>query len=607
MLLAGLATAGATLAQPECIARPASAPCRAEGVAVKGGDTLVLPAGAYGDTKVRNGATLVLQQGAYEFCGLHVSRGGSLRFAGPATIVVAGDVRFGNAAVVGPALGASISPCDVEWAVHGARVVIQRHADVRLALCAPKASLRVNKGANLVGTFVAAEEHVRRATIQPCASTTTSTTTTTMPGTTCGNAVRDLPEACDDGNADPGDGCRPDCTPTPCAEGIRDPHASCPIGGGACDVLPPTCPATPAACTITGEEVHDVIAFLADDAQEGRDNLTPASLRVQEHLVSRLQTFAVGGAADGGFRQPFAQGTNLLARLPGRDPSQRETVVVGAHYDHLGAFGAAVYNGATDNAGGTAAVLAVGRALARLPVPPARPVVLALWDAEEDGLLGSEHYVADPAVPIGDTIAYVNLDIVGSSPVQGFRRETFAVGLDTSPAFPALLADVTAGDPLAVGGLSAIFGQGRSDYAPFLAASVPVLFFSDTTGGCYHTPGDDLATVHVGKALRTAWIAFRLVTALADADARPAFTAEQPIPTFADAVTLEAALVRGLCNAAASGLAPADIARVEGWVAQLEAIVSAGPGAFRPPDAVAVGFLALDAISLLTSLPCQAN
>ena len=100
-----------------------------------------------------------------------------------------------------------------------------------------------------------------------------------------------------------------------------------------------------------------------------------------------------------------------------------------------------VFNGATDNAGGVAAVLAIGRALARRPL--SRPVVLALWDAEEDGLVGSIAYVGMPAVPIADTIAYLNLDIVGSSPAQGFRRATFLLGIDTSPAFPALVASVT--------------------------------------------------------------------------------------------------------------------------------------------------------------------
>jgi hypothetical protein len=297
----------------------------------------------------------------------------------------------------------------------------------------------------------------------------------------------------------------------------------------------------------------------------------------------------------------------VLARIPAADPNVTETVVVGAHYDHLGAPGGLVYNGATDNAAGVAIVLAVGRALAMLPAPLSRPVLLALWDAEEDGLLGSTAYVAAPAVAIADTVAYVNVDIAGASLVRGLRRQTFVVGRDTSAAFPPLLAAAFGGDPLAVGDFGAIFGQGRSDYAPFLAARVPILFFSDTTGGCYHTPGDDAAIVHVGKAVRTAWLVLRVVRALTEGLERPAFRDPLPLVTYADAVTLRAIFERSLCEAAASGLQPDDEAQVRAWIGELDAVLARGPAAFSDVDLAAVGQMAVTAVSILTSLPCQRN
>lgn len=359
-------------------------------------------------------------------------------------------------------------------------------------------------------------------------------------------------------------------------------------------------------CTITGGEITDVIAYLADDAQEGRNNLSPASGRVKQYLIERLQAFAVGAAPGGGFEQPFAAGTNLIARIPAADPKVSETIVLGAHYDHLGIDGAAVYNGATDNAAGVAAVLAVGRALANLPTPPPRPIILALWDAEEDGLLGSTAYTASPAVALADTVAYVNIDIAGSNPVVGWRRETFVIGRDTSDAFPSLLAGV-GGDPLALQALGAIFGQGRSDYLPFLGARVPTLFFSDATGGCYHTVADDLGTVHVGKVLRTAWLIFRLVRALADTPARPTFRDQTPPVTFDDAVTLRAALERSLCDATGSGVQATQQATIADWITQLDAIVARGPAAFTDVDLGTVGQIAVNGVSLLASLPCQRN
>jgi hypothetical protein len=235
--------------------------------------------------------------------------------------------------------------------------------------------------------------------------------------------------------------------------------------------------------------------------------------------------------------------------------------------------------------------------------------LLALWDAEEDGLLGSKAYVASPRIPIADTVAYINMDIIGANPVQGFRRNVFVVGVDTSPQFLDLLDSVAADlrEGLVPRGLGAIFGQGRSDYQPFLDAGVPTLFLSDTTGGCYHTPGDDLAVVHIGKALRTAWIVYRIVQEIGFNPIRPTFSSPNALPTYRDAITLKGAFLDGLCDAEASGLTPADVTQVGGWIDQLDAILTAGPAAFDSADAITVGTSALDAVDLLTSLRCQAN
>ena len=105
--------------------------------------------------------------------------------------------------------------------------------------------------------------------------------------------------------------------------------------------------------------------------------------------------------------QPFPGGTNVVAVIPGTDLAD-EYVVVGAHYDHLGnscrvppgSPTDTICNGATDNATGVAAVLPIARSIAAQPTKPRRSVVLALWDSEEDGLLGSLFYVQNPLVPL---------------------------------------------------------------------------------------------------------------------------------------------------------------------------------------------------------------
>ena len=112
-----------------------------------------------------------------------------------------------------------------------------------------------------------------------------------------------------------------------------------------------------------------------------------------------LDTSKTGDAA---YRQAFTDGTNVLGLIPGKD-LPNEYVIVGGHYDHLGTScrnaspADTICNGATDNAAGAAAALEVGRALASIPGGPHRSVIVALWDREEDGLLGSQVLHATPA------------------------------------------------------------------------------------------------------------------------------------------------------------------------------------------------------------------
>jgi Zn-dependent M28 family amino/carboxypeptidase len=111
----------------------------------------------------------------------------------------------------------------------------------------------------------------------------------------------------------------------------------------------------------------------------------------------------------------------VIGILPGRDPVLRnQTVILGAHYDHLGlgGFGSLdpdsagrVHNGADDNASGIAGLIQVAARLAASP--PARTVVFIAFSGEELGLLGSAHYVKEPIYPLDGTLAMINLDMVG--------------------------------------------------------------------------------------------------------------------------------------------------------------------------------------------------
>ena len=224
---------------------------------------------------------------------------------------------------------------------------------------------------------------------------------------------------------------------------------------------------------------------------------------------------------------------NVLALAEADAPAGGEMVVVGAHLDHDGTDDdGRVYNGADDNASGTAAVLAVAAAFARAAEAGERPrrrIVFALWNAEEKGSLGSEEYVASP-VPAGRVVANLNLDMIGRAEdvpdpadprFRGFRRTRAAANANTlhvlgysrSPDLAALARRANRSIGLKLKLEYDTGAQGllrRSDNWPFLQRSIPALFFTTGLHPDYHTPDDDVERIDVAKLERIAELVGRL-------------------------------------------------------------------------------------------------
>jgi Zn-dependent M28 family amino/carboxypeptidase len=124
---------------------------------------------------------------------------------------------------------------------------------------------------------------------------------------------------------------------------------------------------------------------------------------------------------------------NVLARWPGRGALAREAVLIGGHYDHFGigapVKGDSIYNGAEDNASGTAGVLATAEAFVRSGVHPARSLVFVGFAAEESGLIGSQALATNPPFPLRDMAAILNLDVLN---LYGRTRDFSALGLEQS-------------------------------------------------------------------------------------------------------------------------------------------------------------------------------
>lgn len=182
-------------------------------------------------------------------------------------------------------------------------------------------------------------------------------------------------------------------------------------------------------------------------------------------------------------------GFNVLALLPGSDPTLRkECVVLGAHLDHCGPW-PRLLPGADDNASGSAAVLMCARAAARLRPRPARTLVFVWFGGEEMGLLGAKHLTAHFPSSLGRPVAVLNLDMVGAG-----NGAFVAAGKNHPKVYAALEKARDLVEPAFTleAGLSQ--GEARADHGPFLEAKIPAvsLFGMGGTHVGYHTPKDSL-------------------------------------------------------------------------------------------------------------------
>lgn len=272
----------------------------------------------------------------------------------------------------------------------------------------------------------------------------------------------------------------------------------------------------PDPASITGE-LNGTLAhvrYLSDDLLEGRAVATRGERCAGDYIAARFaeiglqpagrngtwfQSWTVssndprGGAVHGEAR-------NVVALLPGSGPHRTQSLVIGAHYDHLGFGGAGslspdatgtVHNGADDNASGTAVLIEAARALASGP-PLAQDILFIAFTGEERGLWGSAHYVSSPLLPLEGTVAMLNLDMVGR-----VRDGLLTVmGTGTAEEWEEILERANAGTASPLDLRFNSDGFGASDHTSFHARGIPVLHFFSNTHPEYHRVEDDWELVN---------------------------------------------------------------------------------------------------------------
>ena len=286
-------------------------------------------------------------------------------------------------------------------------------------------------------------------------------------------------------------------------------------------------------------EAH--IGFLAADELNGREASTEEGRIASNYIQSYLMTLGLEPWDGKSYFQPFAayrkerqkKGRytvhpdsihelektvhqrlpmrNVLARIVGRKAD--ECVIIGAHFDHLGIDpmldGDRIYNGADDNASGVAAVLQIARAFVVSGVQPERTVIFALWDGEEKGLLGSEHFVLNHP-DIKSVKGYINFDMIGRNHNESVPEHVVYFYTQSHPVFEQWLRndidrygfnlkpDYRAWDrPI-----------GGSDNGSFAKRDIPIIWYHTDGHPDYHMPSDHTELINWEKTVDITKAAF---------------------------------------------------------------------------------------------------
>jgi acetylornithine deacetylase/succinyl-diaminopimelate desuccinylase-like protein len=216
---------------------------------------------------------------------------------------------------------------------------------------------------------------------------------------------------------------------------------------------------------------------------------------------------------------------NVVAVWDGEGPRADETIVIGAHYDHLGYGGPGsakpgsreIHNGADDNASGVAVMLEVARRLVALEKRLPRRVVFIAFTGEERGLLGSAHYVANPVVPLEKTIAMLNMDMVGRLK----DNKLIVHGTGSAEAFDMLVKRLNAQHGFQL--IQKASGFGPSDHTSFYEKKIPVLHFFTGAHQDYHRPSDDYDKLNAEGMRRIASLVADITVAITEAEAKPEY------------------------------------------------------------------------------------
>lgn len=279
---------------------------------------------------------------------------------------------------------------------------------------------------------------------------------------------------------------------------------------------------------VTQEVVNQMLKVSPIKAGDAKlDNLAAIEAQIDKALKPLSQPLE-GWTAElqTDFVTKQVEAVNVIGILKGEGPLANEVVVVGAHYDHLGmgGFGSrqaalrAIHNGADDNASGTAGILELAMRFAERSQKPARTLVFIAFSGEERGLLGSNYYLNHPVVPLEDTVAMFNYDMIG----RMNEGKLTVYGVKTAKEFEKLVDAAGEGSPLKLDKVDG--SMPNSDHYGFYQKNIPVFHFFTGLHKQYHTPDDDFVHVNVSGTADIIDYTERLLDSVLELPKRPEFS-----------------------------------------------------------------------------------
>ena len=296
--------------------------------------------------------------------------------------------------------------------------------------------------------------------------------------------------------------------------------------------------------TITSSELSDYLYTLSSDDFQGRDTGEPGQKKAAEYLKDYYKSLNIQGGSfeeedshfqtipSSYFNDKFKASENVISIIKGSTLPE-EYLVITSHYDHIGMKDGEIYNGADDDGSGTVAIMEIAEAFQKAVSKgyrPKRSIVFLHVTAEEKGLLGSKYYSENPIYPLENTVANLNIDMIGriDEAHQEDPNYVYLIGSDklstdlheisekANSTYTNLNLDYTYNDENDPNRF-----YYRSDHYNFAKFDIPIIFYFNGVHEDYHQPTDTPEKIEYDLLEKRAKLVFFTAWEIANRDERP--------------------------------------------------------------------------------------